>query len=205
MPSLRSLLDKIPHWAIVVLFAGVGAAVSYLQAEPDETLVTALSSWATLKPLLIGAATAGVGTMVALLRKAPWAIPSATSNGDVEIKVTRVPTPPPLPVLFGVFLVVAVLPTLLLGAALSACAHAGPGEVTAADVAIYEAEQDVCVAQATDGDAGRACIDEVRRMRCGPGGLWVDAGVCPAPDPSPAPSAAAGDASPDAGAEGGAR
>ena len=73
MASLKAFLNAIPHWAYVVLFAGLGAAWTFLQQAGPVTLFDAVQHWATLKPMLEGAASAGAMTMLALLRKEPWA------------------------------------------------------------------------------------------------------------------------------------
>ena len=71
---------------------------------------------------------------------------------------------------------VGTLVACLLGLSLTDCASATPGP---ADVAVYSSELGVCVARATDYDAGEACLRAVRSLRCGPGGLWSDSGSCP--------------------------
>jgi hypothetical protein len=69
----------------------------------------------------------------------------------------------------------AVLSALIVAAVVVHCGGSTPGPT---DVALYSSEKAVCVANATSYDAGEACLNAVRSTRCGPGGLWIEAGVC---------------------------
>lgn len=103
--GLQALVERLPHWMILVLAAGVGAVFSYFQAEPNAQILSAFTSLAVALPMLKGALVAFAGTVIALLKTAPWSTPQPTS-------VRRVP---PLAVM-------AFLPIALL---LAGCFGAG--------------------------------------------------------------------------------
>lgn len=68
--KIKSVLNLIPHWVLVVLAAGTGAAWSYFQ---QNISISELSSWSTLWPVLVHALLAGATMIIGLLRKEPWA------------------------------------------------------------------------------------------------------------------------------------
>lgn len=74
---VSSVLNRIPHWVLVVLAATVGAAVGYLQQQGPVALLVAVQHWATLRPILMGAAGAAGTMFVGQLRRQPWATAAA--------------------------------------------------------------------------------------------------------------------------------
>lgn len=98
---VKAFLDKyVPHWVILVLASGVGAALSYFQAEPNAQILHAFTSWAVAWPMLKGAGLAFAGTVIALLKKAPWSglgISGSASGGGpvVSLDSRELRTVPP--------------------------------------------------------------------------------------------------------------
>lgn len=54
----------------------------------------------------------------------------------------------------------------------------GGANVQEVQATTYAAAELICVKQATSFDAGLVCIDAVKQVYCGPGGVLADAG-CP--------------------------
>jgi hypothetical protein len=82
-PKWFGLQVQVQHVLLSLLYAGIGAALGYLKAEPTLDLITALSSWATAKPLLIGAAMAFLAAVIAQAQQSffgPAASPPATKK-----------------------------------------------------------------------------------------------------------------------------
>jgi hypothetical protein len=84
---------------------------------------------------------------------------------DQPVRLVQPPTPRPKVVRIGLL--------AILG--LSGCGGLSTQE---AQVATYSAEQTACVAQAASFDAGLVCLEAVKAVRCGKGGIWQDAGLC---------------------------
>jgi hypothetical protein len=76
---IKAFIDKLPHWLILVLATGVGAVFSYFQAEPNEQVLSALTHWDVAWPMIQGAGVAFVGTVIALLKTAPWSLTPAAA------------------------------------------------------------------------------------------------------------------------------
>lgn len=97
--KLKASINVVPHWMLIVLAAGVGAAITYLKQEGPATVWQDLQTWATAKVLLQGAVMAAVGMMVGLLRKEPWLgiSGSASGGGPVSLNSTDLKTVPPKP------------------------------------------------------------------------------------------------------------
>lgn len=68
-----------------------------------------------------------------------------------------------------------VLAIALVAAAAVACGVT----LQETEATIYAGADQACVAQATDYDAGVACIHNNQKVFCGPGGVFADAGICP--------------------------
>jgi hypothetical protein len=69
---------------------------------------------------------------------------------------------------------------LALLAITSSCQWAcGGAQVQETQATMYAAAELVCVKQATSRDAGIYCIDAIKSVFCGPGGVFYDSGACP--------------------------
>jgi hypothetical protein len=82
-PKWFGLQIQVQHVLLNLLYVGIGAFLGYFKAEPTLDLITALSSWATAKPLLIGAAMAFLAAVIAQAQQSlfgPTAIPPATKK-----------------------------------------------------------------------------------------------------------------------------
>lgn len=67
---------------------------------------------------------------------------------------------------------------LVLAVLADGCAWGCGASPVEVQVGEYAAEKQVCALQATSFDAGLECLAVVRATRCGPGGMWLDAGLC---------------------------
>jgi hypothetical protein len=78
---------------------------------------------------------------------------------------------------FAFFYAVTYAAIAVVPMAVSACA-ARSQPVGPSDVALYTAEQMTCLERPTKEEID-VCRLAIKRSRCGPGGIWLDAGVCP--------------------------
>lgn len=80
------------HTVILIGSTIGGALLAYFQGQPASSLVEAMSSWQTAKPLLIGAACAAVTALVALAKQT-FLVTPASGGGRGSIVPMPVPTP----------------------------------------------------------------------------------------------------------------
>jgi hypothetical protein len=83
MQSITALLDKLPHWLVLVVTIFVGGSVSYLTSTPTATILGALTTTAGALALLKGGAIAGVVAVVAWLKTPPSGMPAAKTAAKV--------------------------------------------------------------------------------------------------------------------------
>jgi hypothetical protein len=86
MKSLTGLLDKLPHWLVLLVTIFGGGMVAYLTSEPTATLVAAFTTSAGLLSLLKSAAIAGVVAVVAWLKTPPASV-NAVKAAAVAAKI----------------------------------------------------------------------------------------------------------------------
>ena len=99
-PKWFGLQVQVQHVLLSLLYAGIGAALGYLKAEPTLDLITALSSWATAKPLLIGAVMAFIAAVIAQAQQSffgqpPAAPPPAAAKKVIPFPGDSTPEVPP--------------------------------------------------------------------------------------------------------------
>lgn len=68
---------------------------------------------------------------------------------------------------------------LALSALAAGCEYGCGASNAEVQVAEYTAEEQVCALHSPSYDSGLECLIIVRATRCGPGGTWLDAGLCP--------------------------
>lgn len=78
--KLGGLRIDVGHILLTVALTFAGAALGYLEAEPTTTLVAALSTWATAKPILLGAVGVGLAAVVAMAKNTFLTPPPSTTN-----------------------------------------------------------------------------------------------------------------------------
>jgi hypothetical protein len=106
----KAVIDQLPHWLILAITTALAAAFMFFQAEPTTTLVSALTSWTQLRPILLGAVGVFFATLVGILKTAPWSSGTAVVEVSGDATVRRVvPKVPPLACLaLGLLLVFGV-------------------------------------------------------------------------------------------------
>lgn len=73
------------HTLILAASTAGGALVTYFEAEPTATLLSAFQSWTTAKPLLVGAALAAVTALVALAKQTFLVVPSPAPSAAKRV------------------------------------------------------------------------------------------------------------------------
>jgi hypothetical protein len=69
---------------------------------------------------------------------------------------------------------------LVLAALAASCEWScGGASVQEVQATAYASAELICVKQAASYDAGIVCIDAVKQVFCGPGGILADSGACP--------------------------
>lgn len=72
------------HWAILICSTLGGALVAYFEQQSPGNLIAALQSWATAKPLVMGAVFAAVAALVALAKQTFLVTPAPKSPDAVQ-------------------------------------------------------------------------------------------------------------------------
>lgn len=184
---LKTYINKVPHWVIVLVVSSLGAADGYLRQQASGTILAAAAHWSTLWPILREAGVVGLTTFFAMLRREPWLEilggTDASGGSGLLPPIPSAPatlptgTSPPAPA-DKLDAYIAVCLTLFVYLAIAACG----GQVPTAAPVEFSGAIDACQRYSTGMAQYQRCRAETLDTWCGDSGLMThaDGGQCAA-------------------------